>query len=151
MPSIPLHIKPQDPIQPLSNPLPELLHTLSGLAIIEIQGTINLPSIDPSNASPDTSITPVGRIEFPDYSPDDTTGSTAWMKRVHLYVGLHQRLTGEVKKLPNPIAVIRKRETQRESSDTDEGEELEIAEIVYWKLLFSNRPEPVGSEDSAEP
>ena len=64
------------------------------------------------------------------------------MKRVHLYVGQHQRLTGEVKKLPNPVAVLRKRDSREVNS---EGSELEIAEIVYFKLIFSSRPEPVGT------
>ena len=64
------------------------------------------------------------------------------MKTVHLYVGQNQRLTGEVKKLPNPVAVIRKRDS---SEATAEGDELEIAEIVYFKLIFSSRPEPVGT------
>ena len=64
------------------------------------------------------------------------------MKRVHLYVGRHQRLTGEVKKLPNPVAVMRKRDSREATS---EGNELEIAEIVYFKIIFSSRPEPVGS------
>lgn len=63
------------------------------------------------------------------------------MKTVHLYVGKHQRLTGEVKKLANPVAVIKKREAGETKS---EGEELDIVEIVYWKILFSTRPEPVG-------
>jgi chromosome transmission fidelity protein 8 len=67
---------------------------------------------------------------------------TSWHKRVYLYVGKHQRLTGEVKKLPKPMAVLRKREA---AGETDGGEsELEIAEIVYYKLLFAHRPEPVG-------
>lgn len=139
MPAVSLHTQPQTPITPSSNPLPQLLQTPSGLAILEIQGTINLPLALPSSAT-----TPVGRIEFPDYSQDDPTGSTAWRKRVHLYIGLHQRLTGEVKKLPKPLAVIRKRGTQ-ESGTT--GEELEIAEIVHYKLLFSSRPEPVGTAE----
>ena len=64
------------------------------------------------------------------------------MGRVHLYVGQHQRLTGEVKKLPNPVAVIRKRDRGEATTDEDE---LEIAEIVYFKLIFSSRPEPVGT------
>lgn len=59
------------------------------------------------------------------------------MKRVHLYVGLHQRLTGEVKRLPRAVAVIRKRDDGAE-------DELEVVELVYWKVLFSSRPEPVG-------
>lgn len=61
------------------------------------------------------------------------------MKRVHLYVGKHQRLTGEVKKLAKPLAVIGKREGQ-----PGDVEQLEIREVIYWKVLFSSRPEPVG-------
>ncbi|KAL8734715.1 MAG: hypothetical protein Q9181_003104 [Wetmoreana brouardii] len=98
--------------------------------------SISDESADSSDASP--SATTVGRIEFPDYDPDDVTESTSWMKRVHLYVGPHQRLTGEVKKLPNPLAVIRR----KPQSSPSETEQLDIAEVIYYKLLFSARPEP---------
>ena len=135
MPTVPLHLTPTAPIIPPSNPLPQLLETPTGLAILEIQGTVNLPSPDPS-----TKTTPIGRLVFPDYFENSPLNGTAWMKRVHLYVGQHQRLTGEVKKLPNPIAVIRKREHHQ-----TESEELEIVEVVYWKVIFSSRPEPVGT------
>lgn len=68
---------------------------------------------------------------------------------MHLYIGLHQRLTGEVKKLANPLAVIRRKDTMGEArreeggGDDGQGEELEIVDLVYYKLLFSSRPEPV--------
>jgi chromosome transmission fidelity protein 8 len=78
------------------------------------------------------------------------------MKRVYLYVGKHQRLTGEVKKLPKAIAVIRKcdnraedemeldgKEVYSEGSGSP-GEQLEVVEIVKYKILFASRPEPVG-------
>ncbi|KAK4691655.1 chromosome transmission fidelity protein 8, partial [Lecanoromycetidae sp. Uapishka_2] len=133
MPSIPLHVVPKDTVSRVRNPLPELLQTPAGLAILEIQGSINLPP-----ATPSTSTTPIGRLDFPEHHSN--TANDSWMKRVHLYVGQHQRLTGEVKKLPNPVAVIRKRET-----DPGQGDELEIAEIVYYKIIFSSRPEPVGT------
>lgn len=133
MPSIPLHLVPKSAVSRAPNPLPELLQTPAGLAILEIQGTINLPP-----ASPSALTTPVGRLVFPDHTANSADKS--WMKRVHLYVGQHQRLTGEVKKLPNPVAVIRKRDT-----GPGEGEELEIAEVVYYKIVFSSRPEPVGT------
>ena len=73
------------------------------------------------------------------------------MKKVYLYIGKHQRLTGEVKKLPKAMAVIRKREVEggqgaEEEAEGAGGEELEIAEIVKWKILFAGRPEPVGGE-----
>lgn len=76
------------------------------------------------------------------------------MKTVHLYIGRHQRLTGEVKKLANPLAVIRRRdvtdEARREEArrENGQGEELEIIDLVYYKLLFSSRPEPVGESDA---
>jgi chromosome transmission fidelity protein 8 len=148
--------------QPQSRPntLPDLLHTPTGLALLEIQGTINLPSHDTHNSISDSNLdgngaaqeTSIGRLVFPDYHPEtQDPGSTAWMKRVYLYVGKHQRLTGEVKKLPKAIAVMRKRTTDGQDTMTnprpveDKTEELEIMEIVKWKILFSQRPEPVGT------
>ncbi|CAI7631740.1 unnamed protein product [Penicillium glandicola] len=118
-----------------NNPLPALLQTPSGLALLELQGTINVPSgneddIDYSTSTDNpasTFETPIGKLIFPDYSvhnPDDTK----WMKRAYMYVGRYQRMTGEVKKLPRPIAVLQKRQES-------EGEELEVVEI--------SRPEPV--------
>ncbi len=137
MPIIPLHISPAQTAANPINLLPRLLQTPSGLAILEIQGSINLPS-----ASPSSPTIPIGRLVFPDYTANGSPEDKSWMKKVHLYVGQHQRLTGEVKKLPNPVAVIRK----RNSGETiAEGGELEIAEIVHFKVLFSSRPEPVGT------
>ena len=142
----------------ISNPLPTLLQTPSGLALLELQGTINLPEHDgedavasPQNHGVTTAQqTPIGRLTFPEYDAKDPA-STAWMKRVYLYVGKHQRLTGEVKKLPKAIAVIRKRaDGPNGNGDEMEGvveghAELEIVEIVKYKILFSTRPEPVGT------
>ncbi|KAK8108034.1 chromosome transmission fidelity protein 8 [Apiospora kogelbergensis] len=146
----------------VANPLPPLIQTPSGLALLELQGTINLPhhdgAEDDNNNAPEI---PIGRVQFPDYRPDALDPkSTAWMKRVHMYVGQHQRMTGEVKKLPRPMAVIRKRaaaavtggadtemtdaaSSKKESSTT--SEDLEVVEIIKYKLVFSSRPEPVGS------
>ncbi|CAI7604810.1 unnamed protein product [Penicillium bialowiezense] len=130
------------PSTPAQNPLPTLLQTPSGLALLELQGTINVPGdgYEDTEGAPtniDTSSafeTPIGKLMFPDYSalnPDDTK----WMKRAYLYVGRYQRMTGEVKKLPLPLAVVQKR--------TSEAEELEVVEIVRYKIFFKNRPEPV--------
>lgn len=138
MPAIPLYTSPaQTAVKPPTNPLPQLLQTPGGLAILEIQGSINLPA-----ASPSSPTIPIGRLVFPDYTAGGSPENKSWMKRVHLYVGQHQRLTGEVKKLPNPVAVIRKRDSGEAIAD---GEELEIAEIIYFKIIFSSRPEPVGT------
>jgi chromosome transmission fidelity protein 8 len=90
------------------------------------------------NSNGTTFETPVGKLMFPDFSPlnpDDTK----WMKRVYLYIGRYQRMTGEVKKLPKPLAVLRKR------SSSANTEELEVVEIVRYKVFFKNRPEPVNN------
>lgn len=152
MPTVPLHQSPHlhghvssssanISSTRLENPLPSFLRTPTGLALLEIQGTLHLPPSSPNEAT-----SPVGKLIFPHYDPHDVTGSKAWMKTVHLYVGKHQRLTGEVQKLPKAVAVIRKREV--EFGDVDGGrageDELEILEIVEWKVVFSSRPEPVG-------
>ncbi|KAI2642041.1 hypothetical protein GGS21DRAFT_287642 [Xylaria nigripes] len=134
------------------NPLPQLIQTPSGLAILELQGTINLPDSYNHDGEADAPGLQIGRLSFPDYHPEtQDASSTAWMKRVHLFVGNHQRLTGEVKKLPKAIAIIRRRpksELDVEMSDVSSPgsttEELEVVEIVKYKLMFSNRPEPVG-------
>lgn len=141
-----VHIYPPEAETKTSSPLPQLLQTPSGLALLELQGTINLPAqTDPEDDSAPPSSLPegidVGRLEFPDYDPG--AEGSAWMQRVHLYVGQHQRLTGEVKKLPRPLAVVRKRGGGEMQNDGTE--DLEVAEVVKYKILFSNRPEPVGT------
>ncbi|KAI1807733.1 hypothetical protein F4811DRAFT_504375 [Daldinia bambusicola] len=132
--------------------LPQLLQTPAGLAILELQGVINLPHTDENDETNHQEMA-IGRLVFPDYHPETPDpSSTAWMKRVHLYVGEHQRLTGEAKKLPKAMAIIRKRAKSGEDVEmTDEQskpstvEELEVVEIVKYKLVFSQRPEPVGT------
>ena len=137
---------------PPDNPLPELLQTPSGLAILEIQGTIHgpfqsqIPDLENETQSPST-IHHIGRLEFPLYDPSAGEDDGKWMKKVYLYVGKYQRLTGEVKKLAKPLGVLRKVGTKIDAAERNgsaEEEALEIVEIVKFKLLFSGRPEPVG-------
>ncbi|GIZ39622.1 hypothetical protein CKM354_000300000 [Cercospora kikuchii] len=133
MPSVPISplVRERAPDSTLGNPLPSLLHTPSGMAMVELQGTIATEQPEIAEALT------LGRLVFP---PADEDENGPWDgKRVLLYVGDHQRLLGEVKKLAKPVAVVRR----STSSGTDDGE-VEIAEVVYWKLLFSHRPEPLG-------
>ena len=153
MPTIPLYLSSmgeRERTSKATNPLPQMLQTPSGLAILELQGTINIPTAEATDASAmevehvATTSTPVGRIVFPGYRQDNPSDDKAWMKKVYLYVGRHQRLTGEVKTLQKPIAVIRRRNATGDPRSDEE--ELEIMDIVYHKILFSSRPEPVSSE-----
>jgi chromosome transmission fidelity protein 8 len=98
--------------------------------------------------------TQVGKLVFPHYNPDiNDPSDTRWMKRVYMYVGKGQRMTGECKKLGKPIGVMRKRE-RADVEDVEMGgleedtgakeEELEIVEVVRYKIVFSARPEPIS-------
>jgi chromosome transmission fidelity protein 8 len=143
MPSVPLHLPdPNVAISAELNPLPTLLQTPSGLAILELQGTIHAPSAEEANASADKLVASIGKLVFPLYSDTLDEEDARWIKRVYLYVGKHQRLTGEVRKLGKPLGVLARRK-----SDED-GEELEILEVVRFKIVFSTRPEPVGGESA---
>ena len=152
MPSIPIHVASPSAVHShTENPLPQLLHTPSGLGLLEIQGTVHFP------ASSAQSSTQIGKLVFPYYNPDiNDPSDTKWMKRVYMYVGKGQRMTGECKKLAKPIAIIRKKEKEA-SEDVDMGgivaenedeaskdEELEIVEVVKYRIVFSARPEPIS-------
>lgn len=172
MPSVPL-FPPQKTESSSQNntfsPLPPLLQTPSGLAILELQGTINIPSWSAAAAAVatdddaivnDDSLlgkdtpggktieTELGRLMFPDYVDGmDADSNTKWMKRAYLFVGRYQRMTGEVKKLAKPLAVIQRRQTaENGKAQGEEGNELEIVEIIKYKIIFASRPEPVGIE-----
>lgn len=169
MPSVPL-FPPQKTESSSSqantfSPLPPLLQTPSGLAILELQGTINIPSWSAAAAATDDAVdsldndkdtpdgktieTEVGRLMFPDYVDGmdaDNNNNTKWMKRAYLFVGRYQRMTGEVKKLAKPLAVIQRRRQTTEEKQEEEGDELEIVEIIKYKIVFASRPEPVGIE-----
>lgn len=146
MPSVPLHppSAASETASGLENPLPQLLQTPSGLAMLEIQGTIHSSATQPEPDAPSASDAhmAVGRLVFPNYSPSDPPENKAWMKRVHMYVGKHQRMTGEVKELPKPVAVIQRKPG---TSEEDGQEELEIVDIIRHKIIFSSRPEPVSA------
>ncbi|KAK5120238.1 hypothetical protein LTR85_006444 [Meristemomyces frigidus] len=137
MPTITLHPPSKERSSDAQNPLPNLLQTPSGLAIVELQGNVN-SSLSAEQKGPDGA-TPLGKLMFPLYDPTKPA-DTAWQKCVYLYVGKHQRLTGEVKKLAKPIALVR-----RHVTEANAAEELEVAEIVHYKVLFAHRPEPVGA------
>jgi chromosome transmission fidelity protein 8 len=151
MPTVTLHPPSSSPPTNFTeNPLPPLLHTPSGLALLEIQGTIHFPT--PTSTT--STSTRVGKLVFPYHNPDlNGPEDTKWMKRVYLYVGDNQRMTGECKKLGRPFAVVRRRGGEEggnvqmggdEEQGRGEGEELEIVEVVKYKIVFSGRPEPVG-------
>lgn len=128
-----------------SNALPPLLQTPSGLAILELQGSVRAEHGDVEGS---TAALPLGKVVFP--SADSHDGGDWDGKRVFLFVGKHQRMTGEVKKLAKPLAIVRRRRPDGSAGDDDAppsaGDEVEIAEIAHFKILFTHRPEPIGGD-----
>jgi chromosome transmission fidelity protein 8 len=127
--------------------------------MIEVQGKIVLDNDGSETTADSSSALSVGEFVFP--PPDDVTDSDSlddWDgRRVFLFVGKHQRLTGEVKKLNKPLAVIRRRgdteasplvafDDKEESSRVapSSSQDLEIVEIITQKIMFAHRPEPIG-------
>lgn len=145
MPSISLRLPAVDRDgKAASSPLPPLLQTPSGLAIIELQGSVLAEHGDVDGP---TAALPLGRLIFPSADGRDSTNGGDWDgKRVFLFVGKHQRMTGEVKKLAKPLAIVRRRPDESADDDAPAGDELEIAEVAYFKILFAHRPEPMGGE-----
>ncbi|KAK3490768.1 Ctf8-domain-containing protein [Neurospora hispaniola] len=152
---ISLHPRPLQPSPssssstPATNPLPTLIQTPTGLALLELQGTLNMRDFDPSSTEQITPI-PVGRIDFPDYQPNSLTfdpNDKKWMKRVYMYIGEHQRLHGEVKGLGKAMGVVRRRRVRQKEGVNGEGEEekeeLEVLDIIRYKIVFGTRPEPI--------
>lgn len=157
MPSVVLHTEASTPYNPYEkglSGLPMFLQTPSGLAILEIQGTIHapFPQVEGYSSDHNQSVTQtaIGKLEFPLFDLTGDPNDLKWMKRVYLYVGKHQRLTGEVKKLPKALAVVGKRteviDDPQTMTDPDghPDEELEILEIIKHKIIFGGRPEPVS-------
>jgi chromosome transmission fidelity protein 8 len=156
MPTIPLH--PTATVVDTTNTtvpvLPKILQTPSGLALVELQGTLNIPPYPPDS----TSSTEIGTFVF-----DTDDSNFCWM-----YVGRNQRMRGQVKKLSTPLGVIRRRLASPSTSSTASAREemlidsttdstdsisntteLEIVDIIYYKLIFSSRPEPMSGGSAA--
>ena len=156
MPSTDLRVKltGAEDARVLSESLRQLLRTPGGLAIVELQGTIHFPmpttdTNEAGNGREQSSAVEIGRLVFPHFSssPPHQTGDQ-WMKGVYFYIGKHQRMTGEVKKLSKPLAVLRRSFAPmagKPEDDTSNSEALEIIDIVRYKILFASRPEPVGN------
>lgn len=141
MPAIPLHVLPPSESNTVVNPLPPLLHTPSGLALIELQGSVLSEEGDGISTALE-----LGGLVFP--AAEDAGEGDIWDgKRVVLFIGKHQKMTGEVKKLTKPLAMIRRANTQE--PNPTHAEQVEVVEIVHYKILFNHRPEPVGAGQHA--
>lgn len=153
--------------------LPKVLQTPSGLALLDLQGIINigkhkltssggfeLESAEEienqeDDARESLAMSHVGDFDFSDV---ENGGSEVVLK-----IGKFQRLRGKITKLKMPLAVLRMDPpkdaaapgeevpgSQRTddlrheiANDRNAGVEVPIVDIIYHKIVFSTRPEPI--------
>ncbi|KAK9385026.1 Ctf8-domain-containing protein [Lipomyces mesembrius] len=110
-----------------SSDFPQVLRTPTGLALIEIQGTLH-------TGQPSSDTSELGKLTF--------DGKTAW-----LWIGDHQRMEGSIVDLNPPFGVLRrvtrKQSEMEEENGSPDGTAVEIVEVIRKKILFTSRPEPI--------
>ncbi|KAK9473920.1 Ctf8-domain-containing protein [Dipodascopsis tothii] len=105
--------------------LPEVLQTPTGLALLEIQGTVHLPPGD------EGMVHEIGTLSFAE--------KTAW-----LWVGNRQRMEGKIVELKPPLGIMRRAETDTaDAEDGSTGTAVEIIDVIRHKVVFKTRPEPM--------
>ncbi|ODQ83030.1 hypothetical protein BABINDRAFT_30176 [Babjeviella inositovora NRRL Y-12698] len=117
---------------------PAIISTPSGLAILEIQGELTLPSDVPldeaekakySLDSDGMDIVKFGKLELDG-------------KNATLFIGQSQRLVGSLIKLDKPLGVMRFPETT-ETGNVPENYAVKFMDVITQKVIFKQRPLPI--------
>ncbi|CCE73188.1 Piso0_000211 [Millerozyma farinosa CBS 7064] len=120
-----------------------IITTPFGLALLDIQGELNIPDriseeADSISGGTGAYITideiyhavSVGKLHINENNPREAT----------LLVGKSQKLIGTVDDLKPPLAVMRIPNREQEAQA---GEQVKIVDILRKKVVFKNRPLPV--------
>lgn len=129
--------------------LPQTIQTPSGLALLDIQGTIRignkaltgkgglgLDSQSGNSEDDNGALEHVGEFDF--------SGVLAGGSEVLMRVGKSQLMRGKLEKLKKPVAILRI-ESDDQITTEDEVKQIDVVEIVYYKLAFATMPEHVVS------
>lgn len=124
--------------------VPSILKTPTGLLLIEVQGTLHIGQkalvssgslgLDANETVSKASHDLIGVFDFSELEKGG--------KEIVLNVDQHQRLRGKIVKLKDPIAILRT-DAISDSTNPDEPPEIPIVDIVEFKAVFSNMPEPI--------
>lgn len=135
-----------------------LITTPYGLALLEIQGELNLPHTKPD--IPLNQLLPLDQEKMKNFiTVDDIYDAVKFGHlqfdekddlRVTLFIGKSQRLIGNVAKLDVPLGVLKvplKQEARNGHGDVDmdeeEEQEIQMVDIVRAKMIFKQRPLPI--------
>ncbi|KAI5970286.1 hypothetical protein CANMA_000638 [Candida margitis] len=146
------------PLSSSSSPS-NLITTPYGLALLEIQGELNLPHTKPD--IPLDQLSPLDQEKMRNFVTVDDIYDAVKFGQLHfdtkddskvtLFIGKSQRLIGNVVKLDVPLGVLKIPLNQQKSSrdedvDMDGGEteqEIQMIDIVRAKMIFKQRPLPI--------
>ncbi|KAL3229157.1 Chromosome transmission fidelity protein 8 [Nakaseomyces bracarensis] len=103
------------------------IETPLGRMIVEIQGSLELPSDIDSSSELYKSVDGHDTVQFGNLTLEDNN-------KAILFVGKKQRLLGKVVKLNPPVGLLK---------FNDNGQNVELLDIIEYKVLFSDRPLPI--------
>lgn len=136
--------------------LSSLITTPYGLALLEIQGELNLPHTKPD--IPLDELLPQDQEKMKNFvKVDDIYDAVKFghlqfddkdQLKVTLFIGKSQRLIGNVVKLDVPLGVLKvplKQKSVEDSDnvDMDQDHEIQMIDIVRAKMIFKQRPLPI--------
>lgn len=103
------------------------IETPLGKMIVEIQGTLELPSEISKDNELYRSIDGYDTVHFGNLSIESK-------EKAILFVGKKQRLLGKVVKLNPPLGLLK---------FNDNGSNVELLDVIEYKVIFSDRPLPI--------
>ncbi|KTB11812.1 Chromosome transmission fidelity protein 8 [Nakaseomyces glabratus] len=101
------------------------IETPLGTIMVEIQGSLELPTSIDEDSELSKKFDGVDAVKFGSLNIED--------KKAVLYVGKKQRLLGKVVKLSTPLGILK----------FNEGKNVEMLDIIEYKVIFSDRPLPI--------
>ena len=139
---------------------PNLITTPYGLALLEIQGELNLPHTKPD--IPLDQLLPLDQEKMKNFvTVDDIYDAVKFghlqfdskdQLKVTLFIGKSQRLIGNVVKLDIPLGVLNIPVNKEVSSgdgdvemdiDREVNQNIQMIDIVRAKMIFKQRPLPI--------
>ncbi|CAH2351561.1 chromosome transmission fidelity protein 8 [[Candida] railenensis] len=109
-----------------------VISTPFGLAIIEIQGELNIPEIASSEENPDNLKVDdlYTAVKFGKLIVDPVDDS-----KVTLFVGTSQRMLGKIVKIDPPLGVLK--------INANDKNEMKMIDVIKKKIIFKDRPLPI--------
>lgn len=114
---------------------PQFIATPDGVALLEIQGTLNLPTKITTDHEMITiddvhKLVKIGNLEIDG-------------DRLTLFIGTSQRLLGVVEKIDPPFGLLKFPKLDGEENGGESNQKVEMVNIIDKRVVFKHRPLPI--------